>query len=78
MMNSVFLLQITEFNPCFDEPYARIEAVYSSNPTKKQLLDVARKLDVKSAYQMVHSGWGDVVYDEYTSVRYEVIEMPLL
>ena len=77
-MNSVFLLQITEFNPCFDEPHSRIEAVYSSHPTKKQLLDVARKLDVKSAYQMVHSGWGDVVYDECTSVRYEIIEMPLL
>ena len=77
-MNNVFLLQITEFNPCFDEPYSRIEAVYSSCPTKKQLLDVARKLNVKSAYQMVYSGWGDVVYDEYTSVRYEIIEMPLL
>lgn len=77
-MNSVFLLQITECNPCFDEPYNRIEAVYSSHPTKKQLLDAARKLDVKSAYQMVHSGWGDVVYDEYTSVRYEIIEVPLL
>ena len=74
-MNNVFLLQITEFNPCFDEPYARIEAVYSSHPTKKQLLDVARKLDVKSPYQMVYSGWGDY---EYTSVRYEIIEMPLL
>ena len=77
-MNNVLLLQITECNPCFDEPYNRIEAVYSSHPTKKQLLDVARKLDVKSAYQMVHSGWGDVLYDEYTSVRYEIIEMPLL
>ena len=77
-MNSVFLLQITEFNPCFDEPHNRIEAVYSSNPTKKQLLDVARKLEAKSPYQMVYSGWGDVTYDEYTSVRYEVIETPLL
>ena len=38
-MNNVFLLQITEFNHCFDEPHSRIEAVYSSNPTKKQLLD---------------------------------------
>ena len=78
MMNNVFLLQITECNPCFDEPYNRIEAVYSSYPTKKQLLDVARKLDVKSPYQMVYSGWGDLTYDEYTSVRYEIIEMPLL
>ena len=77
-MNSVFLLKITEFNPCFDEPHNRIEAVYSSHPTKKQLLDVARKIEAKSAYQMVYSGWGDVVYDEYTSVRYEIIEMPLL
>ena len=77
-MNNVFLLQITECNPCFDEPHSRIETVYSSSPTKKQLLDVARKLNVKSPYQMVHSGWGDVVYDEYTSVRYEIIEMPLL
>ena len=77
-MNSVFLLQITECNPCFDEPYSRIEAVYSSNPTKKQLLDVARKLDVKSPYQMVYTGWGDLSYDEYTSVRYEIIEMELL
>ena len=78
MMNNVFLLQITELNPCFDEPYSRIEAVYSSHPTKKQLLDVARKLEVKSPYQMVNSGWGYLVYDEYTSVRYEIIEMPLL
>ena len=74
-MNSVFLLQITEFNPCFDEPHSRIEAVYSTQPTKKQLLDVARRVEVKSPYQMVYSGWGD---NEYTSVRYEVIEMPLL
>ena len=77
-MNNVFLLQITEFNPCFDEPHSRIEAVYSSSPTKKQLLDVVRKLEAKSPYQMVYSGCGDVVYDEYTSMRYEIIEMPLL
>ena len=77
-MSSVFLLKITECNPCFDEPHNRIEAVYSSHPTKKQLLDVARKLEAKSPYQMVYSGLGDVVYDEYTSVRYEIIEMPLL
>ena len=77
-MNSVFLLKITEFNHCFDEPHSRIEAVYSSCPTKKQLLDVARELGAKSAYQMVYSGWGDLTYDEYTSVRYEIIEMPLL
>ena len=77
-MNSVFLLKITEFNPCFDEPHSRIEAVYSSHPTKKQLLDVVRKLGAKSPYQMVYSGWGYLTYDEYTSVRYEIIEMPLL
>lgn len=77
-MSSVFLLQITEINPCFDDPHHRVEAVYSTYPTKKQLLDIARKLEVSSPFLMVHGGWGDVLWDEYTSVRYEIIEMPLL
>ena len=69
---SVFLLQITEYAGWY------IKAVYSTHPTKKQLVDVFRGLHVKNPVLMVKSMCGDVTYDEHIHLRYEIIEMPLL
>lgn len=77
-MSSVFLLQITEYAGWYDTPIEYIKAAYSSHPTKKQLLDVFRELHVKSPGLMVKSMCGDVTYDEYIHLTYEIIEMPLL
>lgn len=77
-MNSVFLLQITEYAGWYDTPIEYIKAVYSSHPTKKQLVDVFRELEVSSPVLMVVSGSGDVTYDEYIHLTYKIIEMPLL
>lgn len=77
-MNSVFLLQITEYAGWYDAPIEYIKAAYSSRPTKKQLVDVFRELEVKSPVLMVVSGSGDVVYDEHIHLTYKIIEMPLL
>lgn len=74
----VFLLQITEYAGWYDSTIEYIKAAYSSYPTKKQLGDVFRELHVKSPVFMVKSMCGDVTYDEYIHLRYEIIEMPLL
>ena len=76
--HSVFLLQIAEYAGWYDAPIEYIKAVYSSHPTKRQLVDVFRGLHVKSPVLMVKSMCGDVVYDEYIHLTYEIIEMPLL
>jgi len=77
-MNSVFLLEIREYSLVYEAPIEYIKAAYSSHPTKKQLLDVFRELEVSSPVLMVVSGSGDVIYDEYIHLTYKIIEMPLL